>query len=110
VASKSATWADGPAVGLTGSVSAMSLSPGMQTSLHSSHSALPASVMRLPAGTSAGTWIVVSSRISPSYPKLTRGPVGRRFGCGHSMGPAVKPAGNFHSMRVGRPESPGTCQ
>ena len=66
VASNSATWADGPAVGLTGSVSAMSLSPGMQTSLHSSHSALPASVTRLPTGRSAGTWIVVSSRISPS--------------------------------------------
>src|SRR5262249_13087885 len=38
------------------------------------------------------------------------GPTGRRCGRGHSVAPALQPAGSFHWIRVGKPESPGTCQ
>jgi hypothetical protein len=37
-------------------------------------------------------------------------PGGQRVGAGHWIGPAVTPAGSFHSIVVGSPESPGFCQ
>src|SRR5690349_2706841 len=36
--------------------------------------------------------------------------MGRGFGYGHWIGPALQPSGSFHWMRVGRPESPGFFQ
>src|SRR5262245_32250769 len=35
------------------------------------------------------------------------GATGTRSGAGHTIGPAVKPAGSDHSMLGGSPESPG---
>ncbi len=82
----------------------------MHTSLHSSQKAFALSVTGVPTGRSAGTLIVVNNNVSPSYPKFINGPTGNRFGCGQSIGPALKPAGSCHLIWVGSPESPGTCQ
>ena len=62
---KRAACTEGAACPLTGSVSFRSALPGMQTSLHSSHSAFAFNVTALPARL-AGICNVVSNSVSPS--------------------------------------------
>ena len=94
----------------TGNSMSRSALSGMQTSLHTSQSARAASFIGVPMTASRGTVRPVSSRTSPSYPKLTSGPVGNAWGAGHWIAPTPKPSGSFQVSVVGRPESPGLRQ
>ena len=87
---------------LTGRVRSTSASPGMQTDLHMSHSAVALSVMLVPAARSAGGVISTRRKFSPSNPLPVILPEVSRTVCGvgHWMSPALKPGGSAQVSAV----------